>query len=160
MRSALVHLGVLGALLAVGVTSGCYVYKEVDPGSLAPGQSIRAHLTPEPIRSGVTGVGLDRDVALSGRVIDPWDDRLVMVQDRGDPIARQAFVSMSDTIRAEWGVISSIERKEFSSVRTGAMALGTAVVGGLVMKALFGNWAGGRYIGREEGPETFQPLFP
>jgi hypothetical protein len=155
-----VHLKVLGAFLAIGLTSGCYVYKEVDPGSLAPGQSVRAHLTPEPARLGVTGVELNRSVAVSGRVVDPWEDRLVIVQDRGDPMARHAFVSVSDTIRAEWGVISFLERKEFSSVRTGALVLGTAVLGGLAMKALFGDWAGGRNIGREEGPETFQPLFP
>jgi hypothetical protein len=160
MIPAGVHVKVLGAFLVLGLTTGCYVYKEVDPGSLAPGQSVRAHLTPEPTRSGVTGMELNRSVALSGRVIDPWEDRLVIVQDRGDPNARHAFVSLSDTIRAEWGVISFLERKEFSSVRTGALALGTVVIGGLAMKALFGDWAGGRTIGREEGPETFQPLFP
>lgn len=160
MRSPPGHAKILGVVLLGILVSGCYVYREVDPGALAPGESVRAHLTAEPVRSGVTGVAVDRSVTLSGRVVDPWEDRLVMLQDRGDPIARQAFVSVSDTIRADWAVISFLERKEFSSVRTGALVVGTAVVGALAMKALFGDWAGGRLFGREEGPETFQPIFP
>src|SRR5690606_39005211 len=151
----------LGVFLALCSTaSGCYVYQEIDPGSLTAGHVVRLHLSAQPARADVTGLNLNRSVEVSGRVVE-WDDaRIVMVQDRTGIESGYAFGSTSDTVRASWSAVASMERSRISPVRTVAVVAGGAILAALGIQYFFGDWAGGRAIPRTEGPETFRPVGP
>lgn len=154
------HMRLLGMIFAVSLMSGCYAYQEVDRSSLGPGQTVRVHLSAEPARSDVTGLDLARSVAISGRLVE-WDaERVVMIREWMGPERAYGYRATADTVRANWSAVASVERSEFSLLRTGAAIAGGAVLVALGAKKLFGDWAGGRDVPRPEGPETFRPVFP
>lgn len=126
-------------LLAVSaVVSACFTYKPLQVGTAAPGTVVRVRLT---------GAGMDRFAGIremSSRVVE---GTVASVQ--GDTLALAFWSDASpaprdvppDTVRIPFGDISRLDRKDFSLGRTVILAVGTGVVVGGAVQALF-NAAG------------------
>lgn len=138
-------------LLVLGVLAsfGCYSNVPVERGVVPPGTEVKVDLTSAGAErlQGLTG---RRGGAVSGALLQDGADTVrVMAAVQG---VQSQFQTPGATVEVAFpsGEVEGIQVREFSRVRTGLLALGSAVVVGLVINSVSG--------GGSEGTETPPPL--
>lgn len=140
-----------GVLIAASLT-GCYSYTPVGVEAVAPGESVRARITPE-----ATGKLPETIAADEWRVEGEFLER-----DGGGftlfvptTVVRQGFFEqdLHERVRLSPGDVIELERRELDRSRTYVMAgVAAAAVVGIVVKTLTGKTGGNTIDRTDQGP--------
>ena len=115
------------------VTSGCFTYQSVDPGSVEVGQDVRVRLSPE-AADRLQEVRMTDERAMEGKLVERRGDQLVVetAVNRLDPMTGGRL--LNQRLSLPYMDIQEVETKALNKAKTaGVVALAGVVVGYIVI---------------------------
>jgi hypothetical protein len=118
--------------------SGCFTYVPADPGSVAPGEDLRVHLTRQEALPGLANVTGELGQSVDGRLVRGDPDQLVLRV----PVGTQPGAILTRTLGQDITIpatrVVQLERRQLSRARTG-LALAGGAAGLIVALLSFGE---------------------
>jgi hypothetical protein len=132
----------------VPLLAACYTYAPIEPAAARPGAGVRARITPQAATRLAPLLGTGETRVLTGKVIESGASAMIIevpaVVDVGVGSSMQSLFQRVSLSRAD---VVELETRKLDRMRTGALAVGGAiVVGAAVVKSLSGG------PGKEQAP--------
>jgi hypothetical protein len=122
----------IACLIAVILHAGCYSFRPIEPGDVAPGRTVRVTISPEQTLRLQPALGELR-TTLQGQVVaaeSPAMIGLTVAANSAAPGSRSAFNAF---VTVPLSAVERIEERRFSYGRTLALAGAAAIVGVAVL---------------------------
>lgn len=134
------------ALAAIPFLGGCFAYVPIEPSAVSPGTTVRVQLDREEAVRQIDALGGLRE-RLEGRVAEQTTAGALAltVRQAATPAAGGRFNAF---LTLPWKHVARVERKDFSPLRTAAVAAGAGVVAAVALAVLEGS----SRPGEGEGP--------